>query len=296
MPERDGAATMAMSSTVIGEVERASEMLQRAGITDPHRRALQMWSAMAGTSPGETWMHRDRAVEDPQASRYREAVSRHAAGAPMAYAVGRAGFRTLDLMVDARVLIPRPETEGLVELVLERTRGAGGTAADLGTGSGCIALALAVEGDFQNVVATDRSPDALALAGENCERTRPAVAVELRRGDWLEPLAGRRCRAIVANPPYLCDEEWEMLDAAVREFEPREALASGPDGLEATRILLGQAIHALEPGGLLALEIDERRAAAVETLARDAGWRHVTIHQDLFGRPRYVLAVAREDS
>jgi release factor glutamine methyltransferase len=146
------------------------------------------------------------------------------------------------------------------------------------------------------VIATDRSPHALAQARENLDRVRPPVPVELRRGDWLAPLGAERCRVIVANPPYLREDEWPTLEPGVRDFEPREALTSGPDGLEATRTLLRRAGAALVPGGLLALEIDERRATAVAALARDVGWRHVALHHDLFGRPRFVLAVVREDS
>jgi release factor glutamine methyltransferase len=278
----------------------ATSVFERAGTTDPRRRALQVWSALTDVPIGAVWLERERPADPAGTRRFREAVTHHAAGMPLAYAVGRVGFRTLDLLTDPRALIPRPETEGLVELVLDWTRGAGagegGTAVDLGTGTGCIALALALEGNFSRVIATDRSPAALALARANLERARPAVPVELRLGDWLAPLAGERCRVVVANPPYLRDDEWAALDAAVRDFEPQEALASGPDGLAAMRAILHRAAGVLVPGGLVALEIDERRAPAVETLARDAGWRRVAIHHDLFGRPRYLLAVVREDS
>lgn len=300
MPDRGAIAPAPATGTASADLAWATTIFERAGIADPRRRALQVWSALAGIPIGAVWLEREQPATPEQVRRFREAVMRHAAGMPLAYAVGRAGFRMLDLAADPRALIPRPETEGLVELVLQWTRrsGAGpaGTAADLGTGSGCIALALALEGAFRRVIATDRSPAALALARANLARIRPAVPVELRQGDWLAPLAGERCRAIVANPPYLRDDEWAGLDPTVREFEPRDALASGPDGIEATRAILRQAASALVPGGLLALEIDERRAAAVETTARDAGWRHVAIHHDLFGRPRYLLAAAREDS
>src|SRR5207245_1985920 len=151
------------------------------------------------------------------ARRIREAVERRARGVPFAYAVGSVGFRTLELQIDSRALIPRPETEGLVELVLEWARGAGereegrgrgGVAADIGTGCGCIALSLAVEGEFDRVIAVERSAAAAALARENVERVRPPVPVEVREGDVLAPLGGcARLRAIVSNPPYLTDAE-----------------------------------------------------------------------------------------
>jgi release factor glutamine methyltransferase len=286
-----------LGSSIEEGIARAAEVLGAAGIADPRREALRVWSAIAGESVGTMWLRRECPADPRVRERAQAAVQRRVGGMPFAYAVGCASFRTLELLSDDRALIPRPETEGLVALVLQWAgQASGGTAADAGTGSGCIALALAVEGHFDRVIATDRSPRALALARENVERVHPSVPVDLRRGDWLAPVAPERCRVIVANPPYLREDEWAALEPGVRDAEPREALASGPDGLAATRTLLRQAGHALVPGGLLALEIDERRATSVAALARGAGWRHVAIHHDLFGRPRYVLAVARGDS
>jgi release factor glutamine methyltransferase len=203
------------------------------------------------------------------------------------------GFRTLDLAIDRRALIPRPETEGLVELVLARC--STGRVADIGTGCGCIALALAVEGQFEQVVAVERSADAAALARENVKRLAPTTPVEIREGNLLAPLVdkGERFRAIVSNPPYLTPAEYAELERSVAEFEPRQALVSGSDGLEATRSLYAEAAALLEPGGLLAIEIDERRPDAVRALARAYHW-NVEVHDDLFGRPRYALAI-KED-
>ena len=286
MPETATPASLALV------LDAAAATLARAGVREPRREAAALWGALAGCSPGAVWIERDRPAAPELGASFREAVARRAAGVPSAYATGRAAFRTLDLAVDCRALIPRPETEGLVELVLRWAAGTpGGVAADIGTGTGCIALALAMEGRFERVIATDCSGEAAALARENVARIRPGVPVEVRIGNLLAPIAAERCRVIVANPPYLTEGEWAALDPVVREFEPKRALASGPDGLVATRALLTEARTMLEPAGLLALEIDERRPAVVQALARDAGWSHVTIHQDLFGRPRYVLAV-----
>jgi release factor glutamine methyltransferase len=234
--------------------------------------------------------------------RFWEAVEQRSSGTPFAYAVGRVAFRQLELNLDPRALIPRPETEGLVDLVLqwmgsgEDGSGRGGAVADIGTGCGCIALSLAVEGNFERVIAVERSPDAAALARENVRRIRPPVPVEVREGDLIAPLGEERLRVIVANPPYLTAQEYEALHPSVRGFEPREALVSGSDGLDATRALLMGAGARLEPGGLLALEIDERRADAVRALARAGGWGRTTIREDLFGRPRYALAFRREEA
>jgi len=299
VPER-----AAPHSAIAGALEEAVGRLARSGLHSPRREATTLWAAVAGseTTPGDVWLRRDQQPPPELAERFSQAVERRSRGVPSAYAVGRVGFRTLDLKLDARALIPRPETEGLVDLVLRWTRGTAGeggrgkrgVVADIGAGCGCIALALAIEGDFERVIAIERSPGAAALARENVALVRPAVPVEVREGDLLAPLAGERCRAIVSNPPYLTQAEYLELDPTVRDFEPRGALVSGSDGLDATRALVGGAAALLAPGGLLALEIDERRAVRVRALARDYGWARVGIHEDLFGRPRFLLAFAKE--
>lgn len=255
-----------------------------------------VWAAVLGTSVGEAWLRRDEPKAPEQLAQFETAVARLERGVPFAYAVGRVGFRTLDLHCDARALIPRPETECLVDLILARC-GSGGWAADIGTGTGCLALALAVEGRFERVVAVEQSPAAAALARQNVARVAPPVPVEVREGNLLEPLGdkGERYRVIVSNPPYLTAADYAALDRSVADFEPREALVSGADGLEATRALLARAAALLEPGGLVALEIDERRDAAVRELGRAYGWARIDIHRDLFGRPRYALAY-KEDA
>ena len=282
-------------------LEQAAAQLELGGVRDGRREATSLWAAVAGIARGEVWLERDRPVSSVVLQQFWDAVEHRSSGAPFAYAVGRIAFRTLELKLDPRALIPRPETEGLVDLVLEwgkreGGRGRRGAVADIGTGCGCIALSLAVEGAFERVVAVERSSDAAALARENVELVRPAVLVEVREGDLLEPLGAERFCAIVANPPYLTSDEYAALDPSVRSFEPREALVSGADGLDATRALLAVGGARLVPGGLLALEIDERRPHAVCALARAAGWGPTAIHKDLFGRPRYALVFSREEA
>lgn len=281
-------------------LEHAATRLERAGVSNGRREAASLWAAFAGVSRAEAWMGRDRPVSEAVSARFWAAVEQRARGIPFAYVVGRVTFRQLELKLDQRALIPRPETEGLIDLVLQFIadggRGTGGLAADIGTGCGCIALSLAVEGAFERVVAVERAPDAATLARENVERIRPAVPVEVRDGDLIAPLGVEQFRVIVANPPYLSAQEYEVLDPSVRGFEPRQALVSGSDGLDATRGLLAGARARLEPRGLLALEIDERRTDAVLALARAAGWARTTIREDLFGRPRYALAFPREEA
>ena len=219
-----------------------------------------------------------------------------ARGMPMQYAVGRAAFRHLDLNIDQRVLIPRPETEMLVELVLGLS-GQGGTAADVGTGSGAIALSLAAEGKFERVIATDVSDDALAVARGNLEAIPPEkrTLIDFRLGNLLEPVAGELARAIVSNPPYISPAEKGDLPAGVRDWEPPLALFSEEDGMAAIRGIVREAAALLEPGGLLAVEIDSRRAAlARECAATDSRFRDVEIRTDLTGRERFLVARRKE--
>jgi release factor glutamine methyltransferase len=288
-------------SSIANALELAAEQLQRAGVLNARREATALWAALAGVRPGDVWLGRDDEPDAAVERRFWPAVERRASGVPFPYVVGHVAFRTLQLRCDPRALIPRPETEGLVSLVLEWSqgdegRGQGGIAADVGTGTGCIALALAVEGPFERVIAVERSPEAGALARENVALVRPPVPVEVREGELLAPLAGARYRAIVSNPPYVTTAEYGALDPAVREHEPRAALVSGEDGLTATRALLAGAAGLLVPGGVLALEIDERRGDAVRALAHEHGWARIGIHDDLFGRPRYALAFPKEDA
>jgi release factor glutamine methyltransferase len=245
--------------------------------------APRLWPV---THAGET---ADRAL----ISRARAAAARRRRGMPLAYAVGRAAFRHLTLEVDERVLIPRPETEMLVDLVLSATDGGAGLAIDVGTGSGAIALALATEGRFERVVGTDVSSDALAVATANARRLTQsaAVPVEFRLGAYLAPVRGLTARAIVSNPPYISYAEAASLPESVRAWEPAVALLAGDGGLAATAEIVDGSAAILEPGGLLALEVDSRRAGECAALvAADARYGRVAVRQDMTGRDRFVTA------
>lgn len=254
------------------------------------RTAARILGDLLGATPAELRLDRTRTVSPEQAERFMGQARDAAAGIPLEHVTGYAGFRHLELLSDARALIPRPETEGLVDLVLKRMNR--GVVADIGTGSGAIALALAAEGGFDTVVAVDRSTDALALARENAGRT--GLRIALIQGHLAAPLATGRFDAVVSNPPYLTASEYSALDPAVREHEPRMALESGADGLAATRELLDDARRVLRPAGWLALEIDATRGDRTRTLADEFGWQGAAIHLDLFGRERYLLAQRSE--
>ena len=226
----------------------------------------------------------------------RRAVAKLHRCAPFAYAVGRATFRHLTLDVDERVLIPRPETEVLVDEVLKLAKSggvAGGVAVDVGTGSGAIALSLASEGSFARVIGTDVSRDAIDVARRNAMLVTGALRaeVEFRHGSLLGPVNGMAVAAVVSNPPYIAHGEAATLPASVRDWEPALALFSGGDGMDATRAIIRGAAGLLQPGGILALEVDMRRAMlAAELVATDVRYCDVAVRLDLTGRERFVLA------
>jgi len=274
-----------LAVTIHALVGGGAARLAAAGVPAARREALALWAAVGGGSPGAGVLDGDRSA-GTGAEPFQAAVQRRAAGEPLAHVIGRAGFRHLDLVSDHRALIPRPETEGLVELLL----GVAGTGrvADVGTGSGCLALSLATEGGFSEVVATDVSSAALSLAREN--RDRIGARVLLAQGDLCRPLRSGAFDALVSNPPYLTVDEYAALDPAVRAWEPREALVGGVDGLESISRLLDEGRAVLRTGGWVAMEIDCSRAAECAGRAGALGWTDVGIHADLFGRERYLLA------
>jgi release factor glutamine methyltransferase len=264
-----------------------ADLLAAAGIAHPRREVLRLWGELAEERhPAEALLRPEQPATPAFASRLLEAVRRRASGEPFAHVVGRTGFRRLLLRSDRRALIPRPETEGLVDLLLPRVRG--GRVADVGTGTGALALSLAQEGGFDRVLGVELSPDALALAAEN--RGATGLAIDLVRGDLCQPLAAGSLDALVSNPPYLTDREYASLDPSVRAWEPAAALASGPEGMDATARLLADGRRVLRPGGWVAIEVDCTRAGECARRAGELGWAEIAIHADLFGRERYLLA------
>jgi release factor glutamine methyltransferase len=259
--------------------------LREAGLAEPRRQALRLWSDLGGSSPA---LQQAGALAPETVARFEHAIARRLAGEPLPHVTGWAGFRHLSLKCDGRALIPRPETEGLVDLLLQRTRT--GLVADIGTGTGCIALSLATEGGFSRIVAIDRSRDALDLARLNREVAGAEEAVEFVLADLCAPLGQGAFDALISNPPYLTAIEYASLDRSVRDWEPELALKSGEDGLEATTRLLDEGRAVLRPAGWLALEVDCSRAGMAANRASGLGWEDVTIHMDLFGRERYLLA------
>lgn len=219
--------------------------------------------------------------EDPEAL-----ARRRLQGVPLQYLEGSAPFADFEVAVDQRVLVPRPETEGLYDLV-RRLAGEPESIVDLGTGSGVLAIALARAFPAAEVHATDSAPAAVAVARANTARLAPGVVV--LAGDLFGPLPGRlagRVDVLVSNPPYVAKHEWHRLPADVRH-EPREALVAGPRGLEVLERIAEEAGHWVAPRGLVAVEMGETQAAAVVEAFSALG--EPRVHLDLAGRPRYVV-------
>jgi len=246
---------------------------------------------------GDDWRLRlDEAVSTRAAVYVEQMVTRRLAGEPLQYVVGRWGFRRLDLLVDRRVLIPRPETESVVEVALEALESfpSRPTVVDLGTGSGAIALSLAAETSDAKVWATDRSSDAMAVARANLAGLgRSATRVRLVEGSWfdaLPPLLRGTVQLVVANPPYVSEGEMLDLPPEVAHWEPRQALVSGPTGLEDVEAIVTAAPVWLARPGAIVVELAPRQAEAAVVLAVRAGFTEVEIRPDLAGRPRALYA------
>lgn len=223
---------------------------------------------------------------------WRLMVERREKGEPLQYVLEQWPFRTLELFLDRRVLIPRPETEVVVDAVLEEHTRVGGPVVDLGTGSGAIALSVAVERPGTEVWGVERSPGALAVARANCTGLgRRAGSVRLVEGSWFDPLpetlAGE-VGVIVSNPPYVCDDD--ELDPVVDHWEPTEALRAGSDGLDDIRVIVDGATRWLAAGGALVVEHGADQGPDAADLARAAGYSQVRTGTDLAGRDRYLVA------
>jgi release factor glutamine methyltransferase len=283
------------SWTILEVLQWTTARFQERGLSSPRLDAELLAAHAFGLTRVHLYTQFDRPLLPPELAAFRDLVKRRQAGEPVAYLTGRKEFWSLDLAVDARVLIPRPDTETAVEEALarlkERSTESPPRIADVGTGSGAIALALAKSRPEATVVASDVSPDALAVARANAERL--GLAVTFVQGNLAEPLrALEKFDVLVANLPYVCGGDIAGLAPEVRN-EPLLALDGGDDGLDLVRTLVADAPAVLAPGGALVLEIGEGQAVATAELCRAAGLDDVRTRADLGGIARIVSGRTR---
>lgn len=263
------------------------------GIENARLDAELLLAAVLGVNRLDLYLQFDRPLTQQELETYRAYVKRRLQREPLQYIVGRVQFRELELNVDPRVLIPRPETEVLVGVVLAWAAEHGArTAIDLGTGSGAIALSLAKEGNFERIIATDVSRDALKVAYANADRLGLKDRIEWRHGSlWDAVRDGETFDVIVSNPPYVESTSAAELQPEVVRWEPAEALFAGPDGLDILKQILNGAPGRLNRPGLVAVEIGAGQAEAVRRIAESTG-AFTAVHstQDLSGRDRIVSA------
>jgi len=276
---------VAVAGSVAAALGAATDALGAAGIETARLDAELMLERATGRDRARLAAAPEAGVEAPAAREFGAMVRRRVQREPLAYILGSKGFRRIELTVDPRVLIPRPETELLVEIALEVEPA---TVLDVGTGSGAIALAMADELRGTAVTATDTSLDALAVAQANRNRLGFEERVRLAYGS-LEP---GPFELLVANLPYVSEGEWEGLAPEIREHEPRDALVSGPTGLEAIETLLGELAVDPEPPRAIGLEIGLGQGPTVAELIRRAGFERIEIRPDLAGIDRAVVGWA----
>jgi release factor glutamine methyltransferase len=269
-------------STVADALDSAVIALTAAGCDTPRLDAELLLAEALGVGRAALIADPGRGIGPGPARRFAELARRRRQREPVAYILGRKGFRTIELEVDGRVLIPRPETEHVVEAALDLHAGA--RVADVGTGSGAIALALKAERPDLVVLATEASGGALAVARANARRL--GLDVDMREGDLLDPVDGS-LDAVLSNPPYVADRDVRALAPEIARYEPAEALLAGADGLTVLRRLIPAA--AARGARLLVLEVGEGQAAAVAGLVRAAGYPEVEVRRDLAGIERVVV-------
>ncbi|HEY0377915.1 MAG TPA: peptide chain release factor N(5)-glutamine methyltransferase [Pyrinomonadaceae bacterium] len=278
--------------TIAQAVVEAAQTLRRAGVPEARREAASLLEHVTGRDRTFLITSAETALAPEEVSRLRALVERRAAGEPLQYITGHQEFYKLDFEVTPDVLIPRPETELLVETALDLLDERGGPALilDVGTGSGCVAVSLLHEQDAARAVGVDISPPALRVAARNAARAGVRERLLLVASDGLNALDARRARfeMIVSNPPYIAEDAIIGLQREVRDHEPRVALTPGGDGLRVIRALIDEAPRYLDAGGHLLMEIGFDQHGAVEKLIDPRVWRLLDIHKDLQGIPRTV--------
>lgn len=281
------------SWTVMHMVRWSAAYLEAKGVDSPRLTAELLLAHTLGVERLQVYLQFDRPLTPDELAAYKPLLRRRAEREPLQYIIGSAPFRSLDLIVDRRGLIPRPETEYLVD-VLREVAGAGRQferALDVGTGSGALALSLVAEEIAASALAVDISADAIRLAEENAVRNGLRDRIEFGQGDLGAAWGGRSFDLVVANLPYVPDAEWDETEPEVRDWEPPGALRGGQDGLDVVRSFLAAAPGCLESGGWLALELASNQTEPVAGELRTSNaFEGIRVRDDLTERARYVLA------
>lgn len=266
----------------------AISVLTAAQAGSPRLNAETLLMFTLGCDRAHLFAHPERELTPQEKINYQEAIAQRAMGIPTQYITGHQEFWGMDLIVSPAVLIPRPETEHVVETVLTLSLGASPRIIDVGTGSGCIALALAKELPLAEIHATDISPAALEIARANAARHRLDARIQFHQTDLLLGFEPGTFDLVVSNPPYVGESEEDQVHLEVRKYEPRNAVFAGPTGLEVIERLIPQAHAVLKPGGWLVMEMSGTIAEAIKHLL--AGWSELRVINDLQGIPRVAVA------
>jgi release factor glutamine methyltransferase len=277
--------------TVLEIIKRTTEFFEKRGVESSRLNAELLIGHALGLKRMQLYLQFERPLSEAELEKIRPLVKRRGIREPLQYIVGETEFSGLKLKVDRRALIPRPETEHLIEVVTQRLTVPPTDILDLGTGSGAIALALAKIYPEAAVTAVDKSEEALSLARENAEGCGLAGRVRFILSDWFSALpAGAQFQLIVANPPYLSDEEMQAAQPEVKEFEPAMALSAGAKSATALEQIISGARPWLTAGGMLACETGIAQHGLLLELAAQAGYGRTEALRDLTGRDRYLLA------
>jgi release factor glutamine methyltransferase len=278
--------------SVLEIIKRTTGFFEQRGVESARLNAELLIGHALGLKRMQLYLQFERPLTEAELEKIRPLVKRRGGREPLQYIMGETEFSGLKLKVDRRALIPRPETERLIELVMQHFASPPATVLDLGTGSGAIALALAKAWPEAVVTAVDKSEEALALARENAEACALAGRVTFVSSDWFAGIpAGQKFALIVANPPYLSDVETAATQPEVKDFEPRMALSAGTNGAADLERIIRAARPYLAQGGLLACETGIAQHQALVALATAEGYTRAESLRDLTGRERYLLAL-----
>lgn len=279
--------------TVLEAIQKSAEFLSKREIDSPRLQAELLLAHLLKMPRMKLYLNFERPLAEQETEALRQFVKRRGQREPLQHIIGSTSFCGFEMAVDRRALVPRPETEILAEAgwTYLSTLGPDQKALDIGTGTGCIAIALAAKCPNARVTAVDTSADALALAAENAQKNNVADRIEFFQGDGFAAVPGSaQFELIISNPPYIPTAEIETLQPEVRDFDPRAALDGGSDGLDFYRMFAGQARQLLKPGGKVMVEFGDGQAPAIRKLFEDQNWIVEAVKDDYSQRARILIA------